>query len=127
MRRDLAIPAGAPRRMFGADAAHLRRCGLRSSPTPQRMPSLRCSAAPSIWTTWAPNLSPRSPAVIARIVVTPKPVVNDPQGITVKQGLATLGFREVSDVRVGKYIEVNLEAGSEQEARQRVEAMCKPV
>src|SRR5450756_2292986 len=98
MRRDLAIPAGAPRRMFGADAAHLRRCGLRSSLTHQRMRSLRCSAAPSIWTTWAPNLSPRSPAVIARIVVTPKPVVNDPQGITVKQGLATLGFREVSDV-----------------------------
>ncbi|HEY4888399.1 MAG TPA: phosphoribosylformylglycinamidine synthase subunit PurS [Candidatus Dormibacteraeota bacterium] len=63
--------------------------------------------------------------MIARIVVTPKPVVNDPQGITVKQGLATLGFREVSDVRVGKYIEVSLEASSESEARQRVEAMCK--
>jgi phosphoribosylformylglycinamidine synthase len=63
--------------------------------------------------------------VIARIVVTPKLVVNDPQGITVKQGLATLGFREVSDVRVGKYIEVSLEASSEHEARQRVESMCK--
>ena len=63
--------------------------------------------------------------MIARVIVTPKPVVNDPQGITVKQGLATLGFREVSDVRVGKYIEVNLEASSEHEARQRVEAMCK--
>jgi phosphoribosylformylglycinamidine synthase len=63
--------------------------------------------------------------VIARIVVTPKPVVNDPQGITVKQGLATLGFREVSDVRVGKYIEVSLEASNEHEARQRVESMCK--
>jgi phosphoribosylformylglycinamidine synthase len=63
--------------------------------------------------------------MIARIVVTPKPVVNDPQGITVRQGLASLGFREVSDVRIGKYIEVNLEAGSEHEARQRVEAMCK--
>jgi phosphoribosylformylglycinamidine synthase len=46
----------------------------------------------------------------ARVIVTPKPVVNDPQGITVKQGLATLGFREVSEVRVGKYIEVTLEA-----------------
>ena len=34
--------------------------------------------------------------MIARVIVTPKPVVNDPQGITVKQGLATLGFREVS-------------------------------
>jgi phosphoribosylformylglycinamidine synthase len=61
----------------------------------------------------------------ARVIVTPKPVVNDPQGLTVKQGLATLGFREVEDVRVGKYIEVSLEADSMHEARERVEAMCK--
>jgi len=60
----------------------------------------------------------------ARVIVTPKPVVNDPQGVTVKQGLATLGFREVNDVRIGKYIEVTLDASSEHEARQRVEAMC---
>jgi len=63
--------------------------------------------------------------VIAKIVVTPKPVVNDPQGVTVRQGLATLGFGEVSDVRVGKYIEVRLEARSEREARERVDAMCR--
>jgi phosphoribosylformylglycinamidine synthase len=63
--------------------------------------------------------------VVARVIVTPKPVVNDPQGITVKQGLATLGFREVEDVRVGKYIEVSLEAENMSEARERVEAMCK--
>ena len=63
--------------------------------------------------------------MIARVIVTPKPVVNDPQGITVKQGLVTLGFREVSDVRIGKYIEISLDVNNEQEARQRVEAMCK--
>ena len=57
--------------------------------------------------------------------MTPKPLVNDPQGITVRQGLATLGFREVSNVRVGKYIEVSLDAKDEHEARQRVEAMCR--
>jgi len=62
---------------------------------------------------------------LARVIVTPKPVVNDPQGITVKQGLRTLGFSEVSDVRVGKYIEVLLDASSVQEARARVEAMCR--
>src|SRR5689334_2930896 len=66
-----------------------------------------------------------NPAVIARVIVTPKPVVNDPQGLTVKQGLASLGFREVTDVRVGKYIEVNLEGASEHEARRRVEEMCR--
>jgi len=63
--------------------------------------------------------------LVARIIVTPKPVVNDPQGITVKQGLATLGFREVEDVRVGKYIEVSMEAESVHEAREHVEAMCR--
>ena len=63
--------------------------------------------------------------VVARVIVTPKPVVNDPQGLTVKQGLATLGFREVEDVRVGKYIEVAMEAESMHEARERVEAMCR--
>jgi phosphoribosylformylglycinamidine synthase PurS subunit len=63
--------------------------------------------------------------LIARVIVTPKPVVNDPQGITVKQGLAALGFKDVSDVRVGKYIEVSLDTTSEHEARQQVEAMCR--
>src|SRR5258708_16645067 len=63
--------------------------------------------------------------MIARVIVTPKLVVNDPQGITVRQGLASLGFREVSDVRVGKYIEVKLDASTQSEARQRVEAMCR--
>jgi len=63
--------------------------------------------------------------MIARVIVMPKPVVNDPQGVTVKQGLASLGFGEVVDVRVGKYIEVNLEGTSEHEARRRVEEMCR--
>ena len=67
----------------------------------------------------------RDSKVIARVIVTPKPVVNDPQGLTVKQGLASLGFREVSDVRVGKYIELSLEGATEHEARQRVEEMCR--
>src|SRR5207245_11043116 len=82
-------------------------------------------AASSIWPTCARKLAAGPPAVIGRVIVTPTPVVNGPQGITVKQGLASLGFREVVDVRVGKYIEVNLEGSSEHEARQRVEAMCR--
>lgn len=69
-------------------------------------------------------MSLRVTRLIARVIVTPKPVVNDPQGITVKQGLATLGFREIDDVRVGKYIELRLDASSEHEARRRVEEMC---
>jgi len=63
--------------------------------------------------------------LIARVVVVPKPVVNDPQGLTVKQGLNALGFAEVSDVRVGKYIEVRLEGAAPETARERVEEMCR--
>jgi phosphoribosylformylglycinamidine synthase PurS subunit len=63
--------------------------------------------------------------VIARVVVIPKPVVNDPQGVTVRQGLHALGFPEVADVRVGKYIEVRLDGASEEEARERVDDMCR--
>src|SRR5689334_10574124 len=62
---DFAITAGDPRRIFGAHVARLRRCGLRFSLTHRRVRSLRCSAAPSIQATCAPNLSPRAPAVIA--------------------------------------------------------------
>jgi phosphoribosylformylglycinamidine synthase len=63
--------------------------------------------------------------VIARVTVMPKPVVNDPQGVTVKHGLNSLGFAEVSDVRVGKHIEVTLNASTEEEGRARVEEMCR--
>jgi phosphoribosylformylglycinamidine synthase subunit PurS len=69
--------------------------------------------------------APGGSHVIAIVIVTPKPVVNDPQGVTVRQGLASLGFSEVSDVRVGKYIEMKLDGSSEHEARTRVEEMCR--
>ena len=63
--------------------------------------------------------------LLATVIVTPKPVVNDPQGVTVRGGLEHLGFREVRDVRVGKHIEVRLEAPSADEASRRVEEMCR--
>ena len=64
-------------------------------------------------------------AWLARVIVTPKPVVNDPQGVTVAQGLRTLGFEGVGGVRVGKYIEVRLSAEHRREAREQVEEMCR--
>ena len=44
----------------------------------------------------------------ARIYVTLKPTVNDPQGITVLSSLHRLGFNNAEDVRVGKYLLVNV-------------------
>jgi phosphoribosylformylglycinamidine synthase PurS subunit len=61
---------------------------------------------------------------LARVYVSLKPTVNDPQGITIAEGLRSLGFSEVEGVRAGKYIEVRLAAGSEDEAAGRVALMC---
>ena len=61
----------------------------------------------------------------AEVVVSLKPVVNDPQGLVVLSGLHQLGFAEVGDVRVGKHLVLELEAGSEEAARQRVAEMCE--
>ena len=63
--------------------------------------------------------------MIARVVVVPKPVVNDPQGVTVRQGLNALGFAEVSDVRVGKYIELRVGGETAEDVHLRVDEMCR--
>ncbi|KJS84786.1 MAG: phosphoribosylformylglycinamidine synthase [Peptococcaceae bacterium BICA1-8] len=61
----------------------------------------------------------------ALVYVTLKPSILDPQGTAVKKGLESLGFSDVMDVRVGKYLEVSLEAEDKQEALTQVEEMCK--
>ena len=53
----------------------------------------------------------------ARVFVTLKPSVFDPQGTTVNDALHTLGYTSVKDVRQGKYFELEIDAASEDEAR----------
>lgn len=60
-----------------------------------------------------------------RIHVILKPGVLDPQGETVARSLHALGYQEVADVRIGKYLEVRLEASGPDEARDRLEQMCQ--
>jgi phosphoribosylformylglycinamidine synthase len=62
---------------------------------------------------------------LAEVVVSLKPVVNDPQGLVVRDGLHHLGFSEVQDVRVGKHIAIEVEADSEDAAHRRVVEMCE--
>ena len=45
---------------------------------------------------------------LARIYVTPKPGVVDPQGLSILGGLKSLGYDSVSAVRAGRYLEVHL-------------------
>ena len=59
------------------------------------------------------------------VAVTLKPVVNDPQGLVVRDGLRQLGFSQVLSARVGKAIALELEAASEQAARDAVVQMCE--
>ncbi len=63
----------------------------------------------------------------ARVNVTLKKSVLDPQGKTVLHALETLGFQEARDLRVGKYFEVELEAGGRDKAEAKLREMCDQV
>ena len=58
------------------------------------------------------------------VIVVLKPVVNDPQGLVVRDGLHRLGFSSVRSVRVGKHLELEVEGDDEAAVRAQVESMC---
>lgn len=60
----------------------------------------------------------------AKIHITLKNGVLDPQGKAIEQALGHMGFNGVTGVRQGKYIEIDLASQSKQEAAEAVEAMC---
>ena len=61
----------------------------------------------------------------ARIKVTLKPGVLDPQGKAIANALGSLGFTGVGEVRQGKYIEVDLAEKDPKKAGKAVEKMCE--
>ena len=61
----------------------------------------------------------------AKVHITLKPGVLDPQGKAVQHALGSLGFSGVDEVRQGKYIEIDLQETDAQSARAHVEDMCK--
>ena len=61
----------------------------------------------------------------ARIIVMPKKTVLDPQGKTVKHALESMGFSGIKDVRVGKFMEIELEGGNEAELRTKIDEACR--
>ncbi len=60
-----------------------------------------------------------------RVLVRLKPGILDVQGAAVKRALAGVGFAEVADLRVGKVIDVELDAATPEVARARVGEMCR--
>jgi len=68
----------------------------------------------------------RRDLMLARIYITLKAGVLDPQGISVKNALNILGYREVEEVRIGKYIELYLNCdGPREECDRNVRDMCE--
>ena len=61
----------------------------------------------------------------AKVYVTLKKSVLDPQGKTVQHALASMGFNEVKDVRMGKFIELDLGAIEKAQAESKIKTMCE--
>ena len=57
------------------------------------------------------------------VVVTPKAAVLDPQGAAVRDAMQHLGMPEVRNVRIGKYLEIELDDGPETE--ERLHKLCR--
>ena len=55
----------------------------------------------------------------AKIIITPKKAVLDPQGKTVQNALDHMGYKGVTGVHVGKYLEIDLAAGTDKETARK--------
>lgn len=60
----------------------------------------------------------------AQIYVTLRTSVLDPAGTAVKTGVEHLGIEGIDQVRIGKYVELDVAAGDETEARQKLDQIC---
>ena len=63
--------------------------------------------------------------MLAKIHITFKNGVLDPQGKAVHHTLKDLGYNEVSEIQMGKYLELKLDGVSKEEAQNRVTEMCE--
>jgi phosphoribosylformylglycinamidine synthase len=63
----------------------------------------------------------------AKIVVTPKKAVVDPQGKTVQSALEHMGYKGVQAVHVGKYLEIELNGADKENARQWLDEACHKI
>ena len=61
----------------------------------------------------------------AEIYIRLKKTVSDPQGLTVKHALQSLGYQNLEEVRVGKFITVKLNSKDKKEAKHKIDEMCR--
>lgn len=61
----------------------------------------------------------------ARVFITPKKDVLDPQGKAIEHSLHSLGYTEARDVHLGKYVELALDGVDRPTAERRTDEMCR--
>jgi phosphoribosylformylglycinamidine synthase len=60
-----------------------------------------------------------------KILITLRKTILDPQGKAVEHSLKSLGYNKIIDTRIGKYVELQVESGSREEAEEIAENACK--
>ena len=63
----------------------------------------------------------------AKITITPKQAVLDPQGKAVQNALAQMGYNSISAVHVGKYLEIELTGADREAARKQIDDACHKI
>jgi len=60
-----------------------------------------------------------------KIIITLKESVLDPQGKVIQQALNGMGFKNVNEVRQGKFFEINIDEKDQKKAEEKADEMCK--
>jgi phosphoribosylformylglycinamidine synthase subunit PurS len=60
-----------------------------------------------------------------KVFVTPRKGILDPQGRTIESSLKSLGFAQIANVKVGKYITLDIDAPNGHAAREQIKKMCE--
>ncbi|MDD2680038.1 MAG: phosphoribosylformylglycinamidine synthase subunit PurS [Candidatus Omnitrophica bacterium] len=63
--------------------------------------------------------------MIAEIYISLKKSISDPQGLTVKHALESLGYKGLADVRIGKLVKIKLNSKDKKTAEEEIDGMCK--
>lgn len=65
--------------------------------------------------------------LLAEIHITLKELVLDPQGTTLKRSMETMGYRNIDDVRMGKFIQVRFDSDDREAVEEKVREMCQKI
>lgn len=65
--------------------------------------------------------------LLAEIHVTLKELVLDPQGTTLKRSMETMGYRDIEDVRMGKFIQVKFNSDDRKAVEEKVREICQKI